>query len=51
MWWLSHCRIPEIIKAGKTIKSHLWGILNAIRLKMTNALSESKNNIIQQYKK
>jgi transposase len=51
LWWMSHCRIPEMIQVGKTIKDHLWGILNAVRMKLTNAVPESKNNIIQQFKK
>ncbi|MDR1930581.1 MAG: transposase [Treponema sp.] len=29
----------------------MWGILNAVRMKVTNAVLESKNNIIQQFKK
>jgi len=51
LWWLSHCRIPEMVKVGRTVKKHLWGILNAIRLQTTNALSESVNNSIQRIKR
>lgn len=51
LWWMSHCRIEAMIQAGKTIKEHLWGILNAIRMKMNNAIAESKNSIIQRIKK
>jgi transposase len=50
LWWISHCRIPEMIQAGKTIRNYFWGILNAIRLKATNGMLESKNNCIQRIK-
>jgi len=49
--WISHCRIPEMIKAGKTVRNYFWGILNAIRLKVTNSMLESKNNSIQRIKR
>jgi transposase len=49
--WISLCRIPEMIKAGKTIRNYFWGILNAIRLKATNGLVEAKNNSIQRIKR
>ena len=51
LWWISHCRIPEMIKAGKTIRNYFWGILNAIRLKATNGMLEAKNNSIQRIKR
>jgi len=51
LWWISHCRIPEMIKAGKTIKNYFWGILNAIRLKATNGMVEARNNCIQRIKR
>jgi transposase len=49
--WISRCRIPEMIKLGHSLKEHFWGILNAIRLKVTNALLESTNSKIQRIKK
>jgi len=49
--WISHCRIPEMIQAGKSIRNYFWGILNAIRLKVTNGMLEAKNNSIQQIKR
>ena len=51
LWWISHCRIPEMIKVGKTIRNYFWGILNAIRLKSNNGMLEAKNNRIQQIKR
>jgi len=51
LWWMSHCRIPEMIKAGKTIRSYFWGILNAIRLRVTNGVLEARNNSIQRIKR
>jgi transposase len=49
--WISHSRIPEMKKAGQTIRNYFWGILNAIRLKVTNGMLEAKNNSIQQIKR
>ena len=49
--WISLCRIPEMIEAGKTIRNYFWGILNAIRLKATNGMVEAKNNSIQRIKR
>jgi len=49
--WVSHCRIPEMIKAGLTVRNYFWGILNAIRLKVTNGMLEAKNNCIQRIKR
>jgi len=51
LWWISHSRLPEMIKVGKTISNYFWGILNAIRLGVTNGMLESKNNSIQQIKR
>jgi transposase len=39
-----------MIKVGRTLKTHLWGILNAIQLKATNAIAESVNATIQKIK-
>ncbi len=38
-------------KAAKTVKNHLWGIINAIVLKRNNARCESLNAKIQKLKK
>jgi len=49
--WICRCRIPAMIKVGKTIKNYFWGIMNAIRLKETNGMAESKNARIQHIKR
>lgn len=51
LWWIAHCRIDEMKKVGRTIKEHLWGILNAVKMKTNNAILESKNSIIQYIKR
>jgi len=51
LWWISHCRIPEMIAVGLTVKKYFWGILNAVRLKTTNGILEAKNNCIQRIKR
>jgi transposase len=42
--------LPAVQKVAVTIKEHLWGILNAIVLKRTNAIAESINSRIQKIK-
>jgi transposase len=49
--WMSRSKLEPIIKVAKMIKSYLWGILNAIRLKATNAELESMNAGIQRIKR
>jgi transposase len=51
LYWISHCRIPEMVKVGLTVKKYFWGILNAIRLNVTNGVVEAKNNSIQRIKR
>ncbi len=41
------CRLDPMKKAAKTIKKHLWGILNAIVLKVSNGPVERINNGIK----
>jgi len=48
--WISRSRIPEMVRVGKTVKNYLWGILNAVRLKMTDGMVEAKNARIQHIK-
>lgn len=49
--WMRRSRLPAMVKVGKTIKDHLWGILNAVTLGKTNAIAESKNAQIQKVKR
>jgi transposase len=49
--WAARSRLQPMIAVGKMIRNHLWGIVNAIILKVTNALGESRNAQIQRVKK
>ena len=40
-----------MITVGKMVRRFLWGILNAIRLKVNNSMLEAKNARIQRIKK
>ena len=40
---MSHSRLNPIIAVYKMIKKHLWGILNAIRLKANNSMVKARN--------
>jgi len=51
LYWISHSRIPEMMKVGLTVKNYMWGILNAIRHKTSNGKLEAKNNCIQRIKR
>lgn len=45
--WALLCRIPEVVKAGRTIKRHMEGILNWFCSRMTNALLEGYNSVLR----
>lgn len=45
--WAVRSRLDPVKKVAKTIKTHLWGILNAIVLKVSNGGAESINGRIQ----
>ena len=45
--WAMRSRLEPMKRAAKMVKAHLWGILNAIVLKVTNARAESINAKIQ----
>jgi transposase len=49
--WACRSRLKPMQKAAQVIKNHLWGILNAVIQKVTNATSESLNAKIQWVKK
>jgi transposase len=48
--WIARCRLDSMIKVGKMVRAYLWGILNAIMLRVTNAIAESINATIQKIK-
>lgn len=45
--WATRCRLEPMRRLAQMIKDHLWGILNAIVLRVTNARAESLNAKIQ----
>jgi len=49
--WMSRSRLQPMVKVARTIRRHLWGIVNAITLNATNADLESVNAKIQALKK
>lgn len=49
--WAMRSRIEPIKRAARTIRDHLWGIVNAVTLGATNATAESVNARIQRVKK
>jgi transposase len=48
--WIQRSRLTPMKKVGKTIKGHLWGILNAVVAAATNAIGESLNARVQKIK-
>lgn len=48
--WAVRSRLEPIKKVSKTIKEHLWGILNAIVLKVSNGPAEGLNSRIKMIK-
>jgi transposase len=49
--WAQRCRLESMVKVARTIRDHLWGIINAIVLRVTGASNESVNAKIQKLKK
>jgi transposase len=49
--WASRSRLVPMVKAARTIRKHLWGIINAVVLHTTNATAESMNSKIQRIKR
>lgn len=48
--WISRCRLQPMITVGRMVRRYLWGIINAIILRVTNARVESINAKIQKIK-
>ena len=48
--WAARCRLTPMTKVAKTIKNHLWGILNAVILKVSNGPAEGINSRIKMIK-
>ena len=52
-WYASaiHSSLLPVKKAARTVKKFLWGIINAVVLKVTNARAENRNAAIQDLKR
>lgn len=48
--WATHSRLPSVVKAAKTLKHYLYGILAYTRHPYTNARTEAVNAKIQEIK-
>ena len=48
--WVVRSRLGPIKEVAKTIKEHLWGILNAIGLKVSDGPAEGLNSRIKMIK-
>jgi transposase len=48
--WAMRCRLAPMKRVVQTIKKHLWGILNAIVLKVSNGPAEGINSRIKMIK-
>lgn len=49
-FWATHSRLKPIIDAAKTLKRHLVGLLAYLKHRITNAVTEGLNSIIQSIK-
>jgi transposase len=45
-FWASHSRLEPVRKVAKTLKTHLYGILNYFAHPITNAMTEGINSRI-----
>ena len=45
-FWASHSRLEPVKKVGKMVKTHLAGVLNYFRHRITNAVAEGMNSKI-----
>ena len=48
--WAQRCRLEPMVEVARTVRRHLWGIINAVTLKVTNARVEGLNAKIQRLK-
>jgi transposase len=46
-FWATHCRIPQMIEAAKTIKRHWSGVVNWGKSRINNGILEGFNSIFQ----
>ena len=49
--WMARSRLAPMVKTSQTLRDHLWGIINAVVLNVTNAHLEAVNAKIQALKK
>ncbi len=49
--WMARSRLAPMVRKSRMLRAHLWGIINAVVLKATNAHLESTNAKIQALKK
>jgi transposase len=50
-FWATHSRLDPMVKAAKTLKSHIANILTYAKHKVTNAIGESINSKIEKMKR
>ena len=48
--WLARSRLAPMVAVGRFLRKHLWGIVNAIVLKVSNGPAESMNSRIKTVK-
>ena len=48
--WMAHSRLKPMQQTAKTLRKHLWGILNAVMLGVNNSHAESMNSRIKTVK-
>ena len=49
--WARRSRLPHIVRVARMVSDHLYGILNAVVLRVTNGVAESVNAKIQRVKR
>ena len=49
--WAIRSQLEPIKKSARMVKRHLWGIINAIVLRVNNGRAEGVNNLIQRLKR